>query len=254
MAACSSTAHMPAPVSPEAAGIAIRVKTRPPIRIVSQDVGQVLFVRLTGNDGTAVTGEAMPSNHRDGEYLLLLNATPGTYVAVASLKEPVQATPVHPSSSRSLRLAELGPLGLDLDSRTDGADADDLVIARKGHLSLKVRLAPESTPFFHPSATTYFPEDMIQATLVTVGAGGVAFMGDFVVDQSVGMEGADPTQLYFAAQFGGDKSMASNMLKMSFHYRGELHASSRDAEARADFCDAVNEHLIEAGWSPEQER
>ena len=44
---------------------------------------------------------------------------------------------------------------------------------------------------------------MIAETEVTLSAGSVAFMGDFVVDQSLGLKDADATQRHLYALFGG---------------------------------------------------
>jgi len=223
LAACSSTSHMPAPASPEASGVAIYVKIRAPVRIVTKKAEQVLFVRLAGPDSSVVEGEPIPSNCLQDGYAILLNAPPGTYVAVAGFDEmePVPNAPPDPSFGGTVALS--------------------------GHSSVSVSYSP-----FRPGPTnytTYFSEDMIRQTAVTVSAGQVAFMGDFVVDQSVGLKGADPTQQHFAKQLGGDESMVSDIFEKSYHYRGELHDVARSAATEADFRKAVSGKLVEVGWS-----
>jgi hypothetical protein len=44
---------------------------------------------------------------------------------------------------------------------------------------------------------TYFPEDVIRQTEVTVPPGAIRYMGDFVIDQAVGMKNADEAQDYY---------------------------------------------------------
>ena len=44
---------------------------------------------------------------------------------------------------------------------------------------------------------TYFPEDVIRHTEVTVPPGAIRYMGDFVIDLAVGMKNADEAQDYY---------------------------------------------------------
>lgn len=220
LAACRS-APMAGPVSPAVGGIAIRVKARAPISVFSQRAEQVLFVRLAGPGTPATAGQPMPSNYLKDGYIYLLNAPPGTYVAVAGFKdmEPVPSVPSAPAAPG---------------------------------LSVSVTFSPSATNY-----TTYFPEDMIRATETEVTAGRIAFMGSFVVDQQVGLDGADPTQRHFYAQLGkGDEeeSFLANAFGGDYHYRGELHEASTDARARSAFREDVESRASEAGWSLAPER
>ncbi|MSR61207.1 MAG: hypothetical protein EXS08_02000 [Planctomycetes bacterium] len=213
IASCASAP--PAPSAPDSAGIAIGVSVRPPVRLFSQEPEQVLFVRLAGADDSFTSGELMPSNYSSGGYLYLLNAPPGTYVAVSCFKdmEPVPAAPAAPGFS--------------------------------------VTFGPGATNY-----TTYFPENMIRETRVTVGPGQIAFMGNFTVDQDVGLKDADPTQHAYYARFGGgdeNENFLMNALGGDYHYRGTLHESDHAAAAQADFRESANSHLSEAGWKPQSE-
>jgi hypothetical protein len=211
LAACR-TVPMPGPRSPELGGLAIRVKTRAPVRIISQRAEQVLFVRLAGPGGSVLAGEPMPSNYAKDGYLYLLNAPPGAYVAVACFRdmEPVPSAPA-PSPGFS------------------------------------VTFQPGPTNY-----TTYFPEDMIRATQATLTGGCITFVGEFVVDQHLGLDDADPTQRHFYAQFGAgdeDESFMANAFGGDYHYRGSLHESATDARACDAFHAKTESRTTEAGWS-----
>jgi hypothetical protein len=191
LAACKST-PLPGPFSPEAGGIAIRVKTRAPISVFPQRTAQVLFVRLSGSGGSPTAGEQIVSNYEMDGYVYLLNAPPGTYVAVAGYQ-------------------------------------------------------PNPT-----SLTTYFPEDMIRATEVTVLPGSITFCGDFVVDQHLGLEGADSTQSFFYARFGEgdeDENYLEDAFGGDYHYRGTLREARTDGKALSDFRYQEESRVVEAGWS-----
>ena len=215
LALASCAAAPPAPSSPDSAGLAIRVNVRAPVRLFSQDPEQVLFVRLSGEGGSFTSGEVLPSNYEDGGYLYLLNAPPGTYVAVCCFKD-MEPAPAGPA-----------PAGFSVSFR------------------------PGSTNY-----TTYFPEDLIRETQVTVRPGQIAFMGDFVVDQNLGLEEGDPTQRAYYARFGGgdaDENFLMNALGGDYHYRGSKHESEHGATAQADFVESANSSLVEAGWSKQSE-
>ena len=207
----------PAPIGPNSVGLAIHVKVRPVVRLVSEAPAQVLFVRLSAEGGSITDGEPIPSNYASGDTLYLLNAAPGTYVAVACFKH-LEPTP----SSAPL------PQGV----------------------SITVRPGPSNY-------TTYFQEPMIHATTVTPQPGRIAFMGNFVVDQNMGFEDADPTQRAYYAQFGaGDENenLLENALGGDFHYRGTLHESDTGASVQADFAASMDRSLLEAGWQPQSAR
>lgn len=216
LAACKST-PMPGPCSPEAGGLAIQLKIRAPIKMFSQRAEQVLFVRLPGPGGSPAAGEQIVSNYEKDGYVYLLNAPPGTYVAVAGFKE-MESAPLTP-----------------------------VTLASSSSFSVSYTYQPGPTNY-----TTYFPEDMIRATQVTVSAGSITFCGDFVVDQHVGLEGADPTQHFFYAQFGDgdeDENLLENAFGGDYHYRGTLHEASTNVKAVSDFREDEESRVVEAGWS-----
>lgn len=117
---------------------------------------------------------------------------------------------------------------------------------------------------------TYFPEDLIRLTEVTVKPGEFAFMGKYVVDQLKGFSRADKAQNHYFDLIspGGPKSMWGQIgnvmalkllgpdgakifrLKSSgFHYPGTVHENSRNDDARRRFLAQAKEDLAASGWA-----
>ena len=93
--ALSSCASIPPPPpeGPGSAGVCIELRTRVPIGLFKQKVDEVVFARLSPGVSDARNGELFSSNHVDGEYLYLLNAPPGEYVAVLAVRRQRQGSP-----------------------------------------------------------------------------------------------------------------------------------------------------------------
>lgn len=104
------------------------------------------------------------------------------------------------------------------------------------------------------SYTTYFSKELIEATRVDVGRGEVAFMGSYVVKQSVGLKDADPIQNHYAELLapGSAKSgfvhLLSAALSGDYDYRGTVKAAKRDGDARAQFLSKAKADLADGGW------
>ena len=81
---CATTQPVPEPTQPQGLALAIDVLAKPPLGIGSQDPVQVYFARIDGADGL-MQQSIVRSNYVKGSRAYLLNARPGTYVAVASL-------------------------------------------------------------------------------------------------------------------------------------------------------------------------
>ena len=86
-AAAAATLPLPAP-DPERGLIGITVRSLAPVRAIRSHAVQVYFVRLEEGVDPLAAEEVIPSNHRDGKQLFLLNAKPGRYVAVAAELKP----------------------------------------------------------------------------------------------------------------------------------------------------------------------
>ena len=97
---------------------------------------------------------------------------------------------------------------------------------------------------------TYFPKELVEQTQVTVRRGEVAFMGHYVVDQSVGLSEADPIQLHYSEVIapGTAKSGFGLLFSGLFQYRGSINEARWDSETRNELLVKAKEDLAEGGW------
>ena len=79
-----ATQPIPEVTQPQSSALAIDVLVKPPMGIGSRDPVQVYFVRIEGADGL-MQQSIIRSNYVKDSRAYLLNARPGTYVAVASM-------------------------------------------------------------------------------------------------------------------------------------------------------------------------
>ncbi len=98
--------------------------------------------------------------------------------------------------------------------------------------------------------TTFFSEELIKLTEVTVEPGSIAFMGKYIIDTSVGMKDADDAQLnYFQLIMpdaaGGYLGMAFSMAN---YYRGYIKEIKRDKKIELEFLTNAQYHLKDTGW------
>lgn len=77
----------PAPLDSQSAALGISVKLKAPIELFSRHPDRVYFVRVDKDDDIYTASQIIPSNYVKGDYVYLLNAAPGRYVAVASFLE-----------------------------------------------------------------------------------------------------------------------------------------------------------------------
>jgi hypothetical protein len=99
--------------------------------------------------------------------------------------------------------------------------------------------------------TTYFPEDMIKVTEIMVEPGNLAYMGTFSLKQTVGLDGADKTQIYFYRMLApGDERESSQGSYSSgtWTYRGSLREAVQSEGEQAVFREHAQEVLAEVGW------
>lgn len=208
----------PAPMSPATGGVGIHVATRLPLGLWPEPQGQVLFLRLPDiDDPTYTSGTVYVSNYAKGDYVYLLNARPGRYVAVACWREQsnrvIDGVPVYSAGDMGKALGEeLGP-----------------------------------TRF-----TTYLPRPTIQSSETLVEPGCVAFMGWYELDNLLGLDGADETQTFYHGQLATGHEDRSAFLATwtgDNQYRGMTGTTDRGPTAQARFAQAAREDLGDAGWS-----
>lgn len=210
---CTTVLPPPAPLDKERSVIGISVNVRAPIRLFSSQAQRVYFVRIESGD-PIYQETLIPSNYTKGDYVYLLNAKPGRYAAVAASYERVNAVPMFP-----LPL----PPGISV---TVGAP----------------------TVF---KSTTYFSEELIHKISVEVKPSTVAFMGEFIIDSSVGVEGADQAQAhYYRLLEPSAESRNAFLTLMSGEqsYRGANYQSDHSDAAQQKFLDYTREAIAEAGW------
>lgn len=204
----------PEPLGSNSSMIALAVKNRAPIKLFSNSPDRVYFVRLEEGDSPNTSTQVIPSNYAKGNYIYLLNAEPGRYAAVACMR--VQRTMAAPAAPAS---------------------------------GVSVSFNPGSKSTY----TSYFAEDLIEMTQVTVTPGSINFIGEYTVDDAK-LKDPDSAQLHYyrLIEPGAEKGRGLLALfagKLEISYRGSLHEVKRDAEAEAQFLAAAKKHLAETGWS-----
>jgi hypothetical protein len=217
--ACASTPP-PDPVGPDSGGLAVKIETHAPISLWSESIPQVFFVSLeTTEDGRLESQEILSSNDTADGYAYLLNVPPGRYVAVACSREQTVTPPT-----------------------------TEVAGGTRGNISYgaSVTFGPGTVSY-----ATYFPEDMITLTTTTVEPGRVAFMGEFDVDQSVGLDDADTVQRhYFGIMAPGaqGRGLVANAFRGDNHYTGRLRAHARDGTTQREYMEAARAHFEKTSW------
>lgn len=203
----------PPPLADDSSVVAVRVAISEGFGLVESDSEQVYFVRMDEN-GQLSEDQVIPSNYATGGYVFLMNAEPGTYAAVAASKEVSSA------------LNSAAPT--------------------KPGLSVGVQF------FIVTDALTYLPDAVVSRTIVRVEPGTTAFMGDFLLDQSTGLEGADEIQRHYfnVLQPGQEGNSAlTQFFSGAVGYRGQLKQENRGAEALNRFMKRAGSRVDEAGWA-----
>jgi hypothetical protein len=254
VSACVTLPPPPGPQDSQSAAIGISLVVRPPLRLfglADQKTDMtVYFIRLDDKDenpGSFLQTTVYRSNYTHGNQVYLLNATPGRYAAVIVFFE--RTPPPPPSAPGASPVA--------------------------------------STPPKKVNYWTYFPEDVIRDTDVTVPPGTIRYMGDFVVDQAPLMKNADEAQDFYCGfvissydkmikdlQKGMAKGlegtvgtylfysimnpascstvnlMARVMLFDEVHSAGSANSANRNPQAEATFLKKAGEQFQTTGWMP----
>jgi len=104
--------------------------------------------------------------------------------------------------------------------------------------------------------TTFFPEELIKLTEVSVKAGTIKFMGTYVVDQTAGFREADNAQLHYfqliapGAYFGPTTTLLLSMLSGhgDYYYTGSLHEKHCAKQDEIEFLANALEHFEGSEW------
>lgn len=208
----SGCASMPVPrmEDPQTSVIGIQIETQAPVGIFSNKPDRVFFVRIDG-ESDITQSQVIPSNFAKDGRIYLLNAKPGKYAAVAAFRSQAGS-----------------PFG---SAPPQPGVSFSVSIGKTGY-------------------TTYFSKELIEATKVDVAKGEIAFMGSYVVKQSVGLKDAEPIQNHYAKLLapGSSKSGFGHLLSGDYHYRGVVNEAKRDSDARTEFLRKAKDDLAEGGW------
>lgn len=206
---CATTQPIPAISQPKSAGMAIDVTLKAPIGIFSNKPDQIYFARIDGENGI-LQQQIIRSNYSIESRSYLLNARPGTYVAVAAFfsKAGVPAGPAAPGLSFSV---------------TTG---------RRGY-------------------TTYFSKELVEQSKVLVQENDLVFMGSYIVDTSLGLDGADEVQTHYKNVIAPGE--ATGVLAATFsgasHFRGALRERKLDEQTCNEFFQKSRDDLADSGWT-----
>jgi hypothetical protein len=241
LSACVSVPS-PKPPDPQRAHIGIALRIWAPIPFFPVEIESVYFARLEENQQDLLSQDPLIASNCNylpdffdikGTYYLL-NAEPGRYVAVVALQGQLSSPPPKGSSIPRVQC--------DLEETA----------ARPPAIG-----PPVGGPQPHRTYTVFFPERLIRLTDVTATPGTMVFMGDYIVDTSVGLKDADEAQLHYAMGLdiaaplkGLGYAIIMNVLTGGFqaYYRGSLREAHRDNQAEEQFFMKAKERLREAGW------
>jgi len=99
--------------------------------------------------------------------------------------------------------------------------------------------------------TTYFSKELVEQSKVTIQENDFIFMGRYVVDTSVGLDGADEVQTHYKNVVAPGE--ATGVFAMSFagaiHYRGALRERKSDEQTRSEFFQKAKDDLAGSGWA-----
>ena len=102
------------------------------------------------------------------------------------------------------------------------------------------------------TSTIYLSEKLIRASVVEVKPATVAFMGEFIVDSSIGVEGADPAQAHYyrLLEPGAEtRSAFATLMSGEQAYRAADYQSDHSNIAQQKFLDYTRQAIEEAGWT-----
>lgn len=99
--------------------------------------------------------------------------------------------------------------------------------------------------------TTYFSKEIVEQSKVTIRENDFVFMGSYVVQNSMWLDGADEVQAHYKNVIAPGE--ATGVLAMSFggavHYRGALRERKNDEQTRNECVRNAKEDLADSGWA-----
>jgi hypothetical protein len=189
--------------------LGIDIALKAPAGIFRAKPDQVFFAKIDGEDGL-LQQKIIRSNYSKDGRAYLLNAKPGTYVAVATFISGAGVPPAPQSPGFSI----------------------SVTMGRSGY-------------------TTYFSKELVEHTKVTIGESDFAFMGSYVVDESLGLAGADGVQIHYQNVIAPGAATGIFLMSMirDYHYRGTMLERKSDEQAHNDFFRNAKDDLAGSAWA-----
>ena len=216
--ACATTSGpAPAHVDPSSSAIAIYIDARAPIALFSSDFDEVFFANLKRPGDSVTQTNLIPSNFACDGYYYLMYAPPGTYVAVACYD-------------------------VDVDSRDQFGETIDM----GGGVTVVLGKEVVDYSYF----TVFFDEEMVRLTELTTEPGTISYMGNYLIQMSVGVKDADEVQYHYFQLLHpeGSSGWFADGLGGEHNYRGRLKEAHYDEQAEEKFLQEARAHLAETEW------
>ena len=207
--------------------LGINVSVRKVIGIGNDDAQVVYFLKLDEGesfDAALSHGTLVASTLGDGGRVLLLDAAPGTYVAVAAA---------------FAKKNQNQPSILSVD------------VVSTPHTTVSIGY----DPFAHNLNVyrTYFEKDLIERTKVTVAPGCFEYAGDIHVDTSENVKGkGDDAQKLFQQALEGSVANEPGILRVltgNNSFRGSLLEHKKDKASEQEFLQKAGKFLRQSTWS-----
>jgi hypothetical protein len=206
---CATTQPIPEITQPQSAAIAIDMTLKAPIGIFSSKPDQIYFVKTDSGDGL-LQQQIIRSNYAKDGRAYLLNARPGTYVAVAAFfsRTGVPAGPASPGVS---------------------------VTVATGRSGYTTYFSKELVK--HTEVTVRENDFVFMGSFVVDQSAGLDGADEVQVHYKNVIAPGETTSLLGMA-FGG-----------SSHYRGVMSERNVDERTRTEFIQKAKDDLAGSGWA-----
>ena len=204
----------PKPVDQKASVVAISISLKAPLVSFLRQTPQVAYFVRLDKDGNPASGYTpIASNKGSGGDLFLFNAKPGRYAVVGAMYSK---------------------------SNQPGTSKTTVSSTSSGSSTFTLSFTPRN------AFGTFFTEELIKLTTVTVKPGEFNYIGDFVISMHNGMDEADGTQRRYAALVDAKGRMN--------HYRGNKDSVDKSKKTKIEFLKEMKKKLEKSGWEAHIQR
>lgn len=210
---CLSNVKVSQPVSESAAGVAIKIPSSC-IPLLPCASPTVTFARL-GEDGTILSDEIYQTSTMKDDHYYLLNAKPGTYVAVAA------------AYARGV---------------SSGASS--------GNVTVSIKRTFGENILFSEELVKQTKVEVVSGELIIMGEYDFSVEGRMAFAPSAAqfLEHADAVQAHYAKVIDPDMESRGVTSAVKF-YRGNFKSANTDAKTKQKLLDKAYQHIGEDGWS-----